>query len=99
MGMESVGLHGPAQPVTFSAVPVQAGPLFPYSFLAGICSGSIKEEALTKVAVVIWDDEVHCNKVLEVVWPRARPASYHIVIGHFFWAPREAVKPWSIKDN
>jgi len=28
MGMESVGLHGPAQPVTFSAVPVQAGPLF-----------------------------------------------------------------------
>jgi hypothetical protein len=65
--MESVGLHGPAQPVTFSAVPVQAGPLFPYSFLAGICSGSIKEEALTKVAVVIWDDEVHCNKVLEVV--------------------------------
>jgi len=27
------------------------------------------KEALTKLVVVVWNDEVHCNKVLEVVWP------------------------------
>jgi len=25
------------------------------------------KETLTKLAVVVWNDEVHCNKVLEVV--------------------------------
>ena len=39
------------------------------------------KKTLTKLAVVVWNDEVHCNKVLKVVRPRLQKSLFTALCG------------------